>query len=228
MRYLLVLLLVCPTLADDVIDDTVKKAKAGTVAKHVALIKALGDALRERILTPALAARQPKGVFVNRILNRGIFKNELGVRGGGAYFSFVTKSNDYDHIPNIQLQQWGLQSGFHGGDCGFVQALSAENLAAATIDMVPALFTQKPALFYPTSRARLAELWRAQGEPQGPQGPGPEAYPKARVGHVYIVRSIAWNESDVLAAFQVLARDELGVTFAWKILKKYPKPARRP
>lgn len=170
--------------------------------------------------------RQPKGVSVNRILNRGRFKNELGVRGGGAYFSFVTKSNDYDHVPNIELQQWKFSSGFAGSDFGLVKVLGVESLAKAGLNNVPDLLKLPAQQFYKLGRDHWRQLWQQQNR-RSAQGPPEPANPPADVGKVYVVRSVLWRDADVLAAFQILARDEFGVTFAWKILRSFPNPGRR-
>ena len=41
------------------------------------------------------------------------------------------------------------------------------------------------------------------------------------------MRSVVWRDADVLAVFQILAKDEFSVTFAWKVLKNFPNPARQ-
>ena len=225
MRYLLVLAFVCTSSAND---EIVAKAKRLSVGEHVELIQKLGDALRDRLLKadPQLQARQPKGVSVNRILNRGRFKNELGVRGGGAYFSFVTQSNDYDRVPNIELQQWRFQSGFAGNDFGFVKVLAVESLSKVALKDVPDMLKLPARKFHEVGRAHRRKLWQQQNRHDA-QGPPEPAYPPADVGKVYVVRSVVWRDADVLAVFQILAKDEFGVTFAWKVLKNFPNPARQ-
>jgi hypothetical protein len=48
----------------------------------------------------------------------------------------------------------------------------------------------------------------------------------AAAGRTYALRSIVYEESDVLVAFRLLRQDADGsVVLLWKILKKYPKPA---
>jgi hypothetical protein len=46
------------------------------------------------------------------------------------------------------------------------------------------------------------------------------------VGDVYAVRAVSSGEFDVLAAFQVIAKDDLGVTIAWRVLKQWDVPPR--
>ena len=124
-------------------------------------------------------------------------------RGGGAYFSFTTRTNDYNKEPDLSLEQWRFLSGFYGGNRGYVIKLGAESIAEVSLDDVPKEF--------------LA---------QDPKTLGQETREPAEAGGLYAVRSIRWDESDLLAALQVLERDENGLTFAWKVLKHFEKPVR--
>ena len=225
MRYLLVLALACSSIADD---EIVAKAKKLSIREHADLVRKLGLALGNRLLKPdpKLAVRLPKGVSVNRILNRGLFGNELGVRGGGAYFSFVRKSNDYNHAPNIELQQWKFSSGFAGSDFGLVKFAHVGSLAKVTVENLPDLLKLPANQFYKDGRDHWRTLWQQQKQ-QNAQGPLEPPNPPAEVGRVYVVRSVLWSNADVLAAFQVLEKDEFGVTIAWKVLKNFPNPGRR-
>ncbi len=62
---------------------------------------------------------EPAGI--NRILERGKFDQLDGVegyRGGGAYFSFTTRTNDYNQRPDLEFQHGAFSSGFYGGQLG--------------------------------------------------------------------------------------------------------------
>lgn len=50
---------------------------------------------------------------------------------------------------------------------------------------------------------------------------------RARKGDLFVVRSVLWDRHDLLTAFEVVERTKHGVTIAWKILKRYPKPVER-
>jgi hypothetical protein len=44
----------------------------------------------------------------------------------------------------------------------------------------------------------------------------------ANLGDSYLVRCVQTGRQDVLAAFQVVAKDESALTIAWKILRQVP------
>ncbi len=50
---------------------------------------------------------------------------------------------------------------------------------------------------------------------------------KAELNAVYAIRSVLSDESDTLAVFQVVQKDDEGVTFVWRVLKQFPVPSRR-
>lgn len=144
-----------------------------------------------------------EGVRVNRILNRGQFDGMLSPRGGGAYFSFTSLTNDYDQAPDLELQQWYFMSGFAGRNWGHVVRLEADSLLEVELADVPVeLQADVPP---PRSRPKFQQV-------------GPD--------EVYVVRSIRVGESDILVALEVLSRDDYGVTFAWKTLAKFTPPTR--
>lgn len=150
------------------------------------------------------ALARTEGVRINRLLNRGLFDGVTLVRGGGAYFSFSSLTNDYNQQPDLELQQFRLMSGFAGGDWGHVVRLDAAALLEVELDDLPTdLRADEPP---PRSRTRPEEI---------------------EVGGVYAVRSIRLGESDLLVVLQILQRDERGVTFAWKMLAEFAVPERR-
>jgi hypothetical protein len=179
-----------------------------SVQDKVELLAEQRAGLEAELLTPApelllehAALVQTEGVRVNRLLNRGLFDDVTLVRGGGAYFSFTSLTNDYNQGPDLELQAWAFFSGFAGGNWGHVVRLDAQSLLEVGLEDVPAeLRAEEPP---PRSRKR------------------PEV---VEVGSVHAVRSIRLGESDLLVALEVLQRDEHGVTFAWKLLAEFAVP----
>ncbi|MAG58751.1 MAG: hypothetical protein CMJ83_20880 [Planctomycetes bacterium] len=195
-------------------DRIVTKVKKMDIVDHGDVVIRLRKQLDERLLTPKKKWQQykPDGdeAGINRILHRGRWERQTYVRGGGAYFSFETRSNDYDDRPDIELQDNSLTSGFAGGDFGVVMALpQIRRLGDAKLDGLPELITvADPKVLKQKLRAvRLAD---AQTE----------------LGRVYAVRSVRWGESDRIAVVQILGMDEDGITFSWRVLEKKPTPAR--
>lgn len=196
------------------------------------LAAAAQSVLRERLLTvpTEIAARAtpiPSGVSggIARILERTAFgdsdANVIGIRGGGAYFSFTRDSHSYNREPQLQLQQGAFSSGFAGNDVGLVVdfgsvsldelALGRARLDAASLDAWE-LLAREVDVHEPGSRSALKDELRARYV----------GGPRARVGRTYVVRSIVDRSRDVLAAFHVLAADEYGVVFAWRLLRDRP------
>jgi RNA polymerase sigma-70 factor (ECF subfamily) len=185
-------------------------------------------------LDPAFAkyALQRDGGLA-RIAERSRWDSLLSIDGGGAFWSFTQRSNDYQKEAQLAFEQGRFSSGFGGADCGYVLDLGetaldqvSERARLASLDehdqksfeflrdlsAVPA--SDDPAALEIGAQDR----WRAAQELKLFGAP-------AAIGHSYLVRCVHRGRQDVLAAFQVLARDEGGLTIAWKILRQ--QSARR-
>jgi hypothetical protein len=178
------------------------------------LIERTRKAIDERFLVPSTEILQTWSHFaeqadsgVNRILERGPFEGLTSARGGGAYFSFVSRKNDYNSAPDIELQQGRFSSGFAGGDFGIVIKLEKRTIETVSIADVPDYLLEEDANI----------LYRRKRSHRSPQ---------AEFDETYLVRSVQWRACDTLAAFQVVQDDEYGVTFVWKILKRFSRPQR--
>jgi RNA polymerase sigma-70 factor (ECF subfamily) len=165
-----------------------------------------------------------------RIAERGRFQSILDLDGAGAYWSFTTRSNDYQKEAQIELQQGRFSSGFAGRDTGFVVRLGAVpldsiagggeigDLDASVQKRVAFLRDLTPVAMSESSNdlevdakdiLRADELGLRQGA-------------VANVGDSYLVRSVQTGKQDVLAAFQIVAKDDAALTFAWTILRQVP------
>lgn len=196
-------------------DDLATRLRALPIEQHVRLVRVAQRALEDRLLVgPAkwasrLNATQFGNGGIARILNRGQ-SGLVSLPGGGAYFSFTSRSNSYDEGPDIELQRWAFGSGFAGGNVGLVVRLDQRSVDDVTLDVLPDILRLPSATgFYQAVRKRRA-----------PQ-------PAAAVGGVYAVRSVRWGESDVVATFEVLDRGPYGVSFVWYELETRPTPSRR-
>ncbi len=195
--------------------------------------------LQKRLLVPdtnapevrAALDREP-GLQLARVLQRGRFDGDidgrfLGMRGAGAYFSFVTRSNSYDRSPDIQLER-GFSTSFYGGTAGFMVDIGDVALA----ELVDSQARR------PTGSALPAAVWDVlwmDAKTTGREFDRAiedrardlkiESSASASIDHTYLVRAILPGEHDVLAAFRTLSKDEYGFTFAWRILHAWPVPA---
>ncbi len=151
-----------------------------------------------------------------RILNRGELEVQLkGVSGNGCYYSFTSRSNDYQKLPQLGLERWRFQTGFYGANTGIVTQIKADSLEAVTIEALPGEMTPERRHVQEEHAEGLRQLHRRFGTPA------------AAVGGIYAVRAVMWGECDVLAVFEVLEMDEFGVTLGWRVLKLYPTPVQK-
>lgn len=199
------------------VKELAARAEALPLDDRIALVRRVRQSVAETLLTPDAAAwkgfedlRGRRDAGLARILEGGLFEEGLlPQRGGGAYWSFTRRSHSYDEHPQIELQQRRFSSGFHGGACGIVATLEARSVRDVTEGDVPVPFAGTPD---DVRKADRGGRWN----------------PEAKTGQVYVVRTLSEDEFDVLAAFQVVARDDLGLTIAWRILREYDVPRRSP
>lgn len=161
-----------------------------------------------------------RGLF--RILPREIYDGKLSMGGGGAYYSFSTKSNDYSSIAEIGLEQKEFSTGFAGCDFGYIVELGPTPLDQIT--------TQMPALKY------LFDFVPANDEPkirrqqrQAGEGIHSNGYlyinrtKNISVGQTFALRSISFDYADILVAFRIVRAEKDGsLILAWKKLKNFP------
>jgi len=204
---------------------------AGDVARLHAEIDALGARIQQKEAELLDAPAEDKRAFAGfltrpgtgliRLLPRGAY--DLYVNGDGAYYSFTRRSHEYGRGSDIEFGGESFSVGFAGADFGLFVSLGdvpLEVVGAETVGVGPLAEIEAPT---DTAKAREQYVRSMTGfETEG------RAYRKdvaVTVNNTYVVRSINYGESDVLAAFRVLRKDSDGsVIVLWKILKEYPKP----
>ena len=179
----------------------------------------------------AVAEAERIGANAVKILPRGMFKNKeesytdednpIGIRGGGAYYSFTTRSHSYNKTPQIQLQQGNLSVGFAGADYGMIAELGQIELEDAN-DEIPDLdFLIKYTPSDIESDARVA--FRLVADP-APNKTFHRSI-KAVLGNTYALRAISYDEADTLVIFIVHSIEENGsVNLIWKTIADFKKP----
>lgn len=173
----------------------------------------------------ALFLAQP-GTGIVRLLPREKWFGKLSTRGDGAYYSFSRRSHEYGNANDIELQQDSLSVGFAGADFGFMVNLGDTPLEMISLDAEALRFASsyKAPTLEREARAAKLSFGGAEGRRDG-ETVYRSQLPVA-VGGTYIVRSISYNDSDVLVAFRVLRKDSDGsVVLLWKMLEKFQKPA---
>jgi hypothetical protein len=169
-----------------------------------------------------LSQAQKEGFNVFRLLPREKYDRKLYIQGGGSYYSFTTKSHDYQKIAQICLEQNYLSVGFAGADYGFMADLGETPLADISKETseVSFLVSYKPPSDEPAVRAEQskAQNYEANGFSYK------EHFP-AIVGHSYILRAISFRDADVLVAFRIQRKDTDGsLIIFWKLLETFEKP----
>ena len=169
-----------------------------------------------------------------RIVHRGRWDALVEVRGGGAYFSFLTRSNSYDEKPELSLQGDRYSSGFAGSDTGFLLDLGVipfDQLGAVMSGGAPSELSERQREtrdFMGSVRATVEDsryggrrsLSEADAKRASELGLGKPV--PALVGHTYLLRSVLFYEHDHLVVFTVIGGDEYGHTLAWRILRSWP------
>lgn len=196
------------------------------------LVGSIQQVLRERWLTvpPRIAGEQAAllrlpGTGLARILERkriGNFFDSgfVGVRGGGAYFSFVTGSNDFDRHPTL-----ALENGHYASHCsGTAAVLDLGHISLADLSTADS----PPSGLAETQR----ELWTLMWTDTSTTDHAIDAAVAKRIrdipishscvasaGSTYLARCESIGEHDVLAAFTCLEHDANGDTIAWRLLR---------
>lgn len=169
---------------------------------------------------------------VFKILPRGMFQgpfnaykdeeNPLGIREGGAYYSFTTGQHSYNKIPQIGLEQGNLKVGFYGANYGMIASLGRYSFSDVGLETPELAFlsTYKPPKLEKEIRA---EAMSFHNNPV--KGLLFSRNVPAILGNTYLLRAISFGEADVLVGFNVLQVDEDGsMTIIWKKLADFGKP----
>lgn len=191
------------------------------------------EPLRER--DAASTGAQNSGVV--RVLEGGRFDRVVMARGGGSFWSFATRDHDYNREPDIALQDGRLSSGFYGASTGMVLDLGTVRIGDVSVqrDSPPptlsAIHRKAWELMWtvtPHAWPRDGQIVVALDEEQRKQADelGVLHGTKAQAGHSYLVRSVLPDEHDLIAAFEIVGRDENGITIAWRLLATFPIPKK--
>jgi hypothetical protein len=218
LRFVLFVLLISSSASAQVLSRTEKIEKVIELRSQI-------KTLEEHILMPDpkdiwAALKQDLNAF--RLMPREKYDNVLTIRGGGAYYSFSRKVQEYGHGSDISLEQGSLQVGFAGANYGFICDLGKVLLSEVTRDTREALFlvTYRPPTNLPDIRAeqRRSRSYDVDGLIYRRDVP-------STVEHTYLLRSIDFESSDTLVAFTVHRKDPDGsLIIFWKIIESFEIP----
>ncbi|HKX31645.1 MAG TPA: hypothetical protein VJ302_28410, partial [Blastocatellia bacterium] len=166
--------------------------------------------------------KQP-GTGLLRLMPRESFDHVLSIRGGGAYYSFVTQSHPYGFGSDLSLELQNFKVGFAGADFGFLVSLGNPPVESVGLETpgVASLASFSPPLDEPGAREqqrRASEGFLDGGFLYKDRLP-------VSIGTTFTLRSISYRCNDVLVVFRVYRQDVDGsLIIPWKMLKRYATP----
>jgi hypothetical protein len=147
----------------------------------------------------------------------------LTLRGGGSYYSFTRHLNDYGFATDLGLEQGYLKVGFYGASYGMLVKLDDVRLEDVSLELPAVSFLARYTAVGNEPDARVEQ--RRVGTGTVVDGVAYKDRLKASVGATYVLRSINFDEADVLVAFKVVRQDEDGsLIIPWRLLHTYSVP----
>ena len=187
-------------------------------------------ALQKQILEPLEEDRTTLADFLKlpdtglmRLLPRENYGNDIGIRGGGTYYSFTDRNHEYSNSSDITLERGHLRSGFAGANYGMLTTLGDVSLENVGLETAAAqiLASHTP----PTEEPQARVEQRRTSEGAVINGASFKNHLPLKANSTYLLRSINYSGSDTLVAFKVVRIDnDNSAVIVWKLLKKYPIP----
>jgi hypothetical protein len=164
----------------------------------------------------------PRGTYPQPDNSYSDSDNPLGVRLGGAFYSFTNRSHSYNKTPQITLDDGVFAVGFYGMSYGFIHDLGEFPLTNITLDLSAAAALNRytpPRLKHEIRAAqRSSHQYEINGIKFVRNAP-------ARAGHSYLLRAISDGEADILVAFSVVSvNPDRSIELIWKELKTFDIP----
>jgi len=193
--------------------------------------------LKEGLLAPSLQDRLEHDEFLKqsktgliRLLPREVYDSQtyktpvrIDIRGGGAYFSFFHRAHEYGYGSDLELDHNNFSVGFAGADYGMIV-----NLGDVPIDQISENDPQLVFISNYEPRTIESEA-RAEARNFRTGVTVDDVTYRSRVAaksqSTYLVRSISFRTSDIVAVFRVVRFDNDGsAIIAWKLLKTFSTP----
>jgi hypothetical protein len=163
------------------------------------------------------------GTGLCRLMPGDEYVKTLTVRGGGAYYSFLKLTHEYGYGSEIGLAGDGkLYTSFAGADLGLITSVGDVPLETVGLENTAAslLLTYQPPLAEEDAQVEYFRI--NSGIELGPYVFNRSAL--AQVNNTYVLRTVNYNDCDVITAVRVVGQDPDGsITILWKILKELPK-----
>jgi hypothetical protein len=158
-----------------------------------------------------------------RLLPRKTFETRISIEGGGAYYSFARMTHEYGFGSDIELELGQLSVGFAGADFGFLTRIGKIAVEGVTVDHPAAQFLAT--FVAPSAEGDARDQYRRGAAGFDVNGIKYSSHIKLKKKNTYFLRSIVYDRSDLLVAFQVVRIDSDGsAVLLWKILKRFEVP----
>ena len=163
----------------------------------------------------------PRDVYDSEVYNKS--QKTLTIRGGGAFYSFARLTHEYGLGSDLMLEVGYLSVASAGADYGMMIDLGDISLDEITKDYPAALSLADYAVAKDEPQARVEQHQVQIGRIL--DGATYKDRVPVKIGTTFLLRSINYDDSDVLVAFHTVRQDTDGsVIIAWKLLKRFPKP----
>lgn len=160
---------------------------------------------------------------------------DTAIRGGGTYFSFVSRSSEYGFGSDIQLRDMQFHTGFAGANYGHFLRLGSTPLrtvvdtaSEAVPSWLPGESAEAWSFFWTyTPPGAMSKIREHQKRARGFTIDGARISESVSVemGSSYLLRSVMVDDWDVLVAFEVVGiLDEGSVVILWRVLKHFDTP----
>ena len=146
---------------------------------------------------------------------------KIKLRGGGSYYSFFNLSHEYGWGSDLSFEKDYLSVGFAGADYGMLTNLGNVSLEDITSDYSVFMASYKAASRENDARQEYRKFQLGETI----DGALFRSRLPCEIGSTYLLRSIYYDTSDILVAFNVARKDSDGsIIIAWKLLKNFGKP----
>lgn len=172
-----------------------------------------------------LALARSQGLAAIRILPKGKYDNAISLRGGGAYYSFARNTHEYGRGSDISLEGGNLSVGFAGADFGFLKDLGEIRLQDVNEHTAEVSFLVN---YRPPADELEVRSEQRRSHHYDTDGLIFNRNLPAVAGHTYLLRSIVFDQSDLLVAFTIYRKEPDGsFTIFWKPIERFEIPAFR-
>ena len=145
------------------------------------------------------------------------------IRGGGAFYSFKDRTNEYVNSSAISLEQGEFTTMMAGTNYSLLANIGDVPLESVSLETSAAQVLAQHIPAEDEPHARIEQRKSQHGATIG--GITYKERQPVKINSTYVLRSVNYSSSDTLVAFRVVRiDDDDSAIILWKLLKKYPTP----